>query len=195
VSVLTRCGDRHHRLSVIPHCRICAMRVAQVSQAVQSQLLAKARRVREPKGAVLFRRDEPAFGIFLVRKGSISLRLECDKGKVLLDRTAKRNSIVGLPATLAGERYSLSAVTLEESQLAFVDRLALIELIKDDPSIGLELMRTLGDEVIQMRAMLASAPPAATATPQSCSAANVRKRVRGVVLRRTNPMTSVRRQA
>jgi CRP/FNR family cyclic AMP-dependent transcriptional regulator len=133
------------------------MRVAQLSQTAQSQLLAKARQAREPEGAVLFRRGEPAFGIFLVRKGSISLRLESEEGNAILDRTVTRDSIVGLPGTLSGGRYSLTAVTLEESEFAFVDRLALIELIKGDPSIGLELMRALGEEVLQMRATLASA--------------------------------------
>jgi CRP-like cAMP-binding protein len=136
------------------------MRVAPVSQTAQSQLLAKARGVTEPKGAVLFRRDEPAFGIFLVRKGSISLRLESGKGKAILDRTVTRDSILGLPGTLSGGRYSLTAVTLEESELAFVERLALIELVKGDPGIGLELMCALGEELLQMRATLASAPAA-----------------------------------
>jgi CRP-like cAMP-binding protein len=54
----------------------------------------------------------------------------------------------------------LTAVTLEESELAFVERLALIELVKGDPSIGLELMCALGEEVLQMRAILASTPAA-----------------------------------
>lgn len=49
----------------------------------------------------------------------------------------------------------MTAETLEESELAFVDRLALIELIKVDPSIGLELMRALGEELLQMRRILA----------------------------------------
>jgi len=136
------------------------MRVAPVSQTAQSQLLANARGVTEPKGAVLFRRGEPAFGIFLVRKGSLSLRLESGDGKALVDRTVTPDSIVGLPATLSGARYSLTAVTLEESELALVDRPALIELVKSDPSIGLELMRALGEEVLQMRAILVSTPTA-----------------------------------
>jgi CRP-like cAMP-binding protein len=136
------------------------MRVAPVSPTAYSQLLAQARRVQEPKGAVLFRRDEPAFGIFLVQKGRISLRLESDDGKPILNRTLTQDSIVGLPSTLSGGRYSLTAVTLEESELAFVDRQALIELIRGEPSLGLELMRALGDEVLQMRATLASAAAA-----------------------------------
>ena len=112
----------------------------------------------EPKGAVLFRRNEPAFGIFLVRTGSVSLRLESGEGKSTLDRTAEAGSIVGLPGTLTGGRYSLTAVTLEESDLGFVDRDSLIGLIQSDPAVGLEIMRALGEEVLQMRAILASDP-------------------------------------
>ena len=135
-----------------------SMRVAPVSQTVRSQLLSVARRRTEPKGAVLFRRNEPAFGIFLICKGSVGLRLEGKQGKSVWGRTATAHSIVGLPATLSGDRYSLTAVTLEKSDLAFVDRSALLELIKGDTRVGLDLMRALGDEVVRMRGILASKP-------------------------------------
>jgi len=131
---------------------------ALVSQTVQSELLAKATLRSEPRGAVLFRRGEPSFGIFLVRKGSISLRLESGEGTAILDRTVTRDAIVGLPATLSGGRYSLTASTLEESELAFLERQVLLELVSSNPGIGLELVHTLGEEVVQMRDILASTP-------------------------------------
>lgn len=139
------------------------MRVAPVSKTVQSHLLAAARPVTEPKGTVLFRRDEPAFGVFLVLKGSVSLRLEAGEGRAILVRKATRDSIIGLPATLSGGRYSLTAVTLEKSELGLIDRAALLALIKGDPNLGLELLRALGEEVTQMRAVLASQPALAPA--------------------------------
>jgi CRP-like cAMP-binding protein len=132
------------------------MRVAPVSRTVLSQLSAKAKRVVEPEGAVLFRRGEPAFGIFVVRKGKVALRLESEKGTPVLDRTATRDSILGLPGTLSGGRYSLTAVTLQECELAMIPRPELLELIQQDCSIGMELMRALGDEVVQMRDVLAA---------------------------------------
>jgi len=89
-----------------------------------------------------------------VRKGRISLRLETEKGKVLWHRIVTRDSIVGLPGTLAGGRYSLTAVTLQKSELAFVSSHALIDLVKRDPGTGMELVRALGDEVLQMRDVL-----------------------------------------
>lgn len=128
------------------------------SQTVQSQLLAKAILRTEPKGAVLFRRGEPSLGVFLVRNGSISLRLESKEGEAILDRTVRKDSVVGLPATLSGGRYSLTAVTLEATELAFVAREALLELVGSNPAIGFEILHTLGEEVVQMREVLASAP-------------------------------------
>jgi CRP/FNR family transcriptional regulator, polysaccharide utilization system transcription regulator len=134
------------------------MRVASVSPTVRSRLLSVSRRISEPTGAVLFRRNEPAFGVFLICKGSVSLRLEGEQVKSEWERTATVDSIVGLPGTLSGGKYSLTAVALENSDLAFVDRSALLDLIKHDTSVGLELMRALGKEVVQTREVLASVP-------------------------------------
>lgn len=131
-----------------------------LSDDVQSWLLAIARPITQPKGVVLFRRDEPTRGIFVLRKGSVSLRLEAKSGEVILARTATPGSIIGLPATLSGGRYSLKAVTLEECELAQIDRPALLELIQGNLTLSLELLRALGDEVNAMRTVLAWMPVA-----------------------------------
>jgi CRP/FNR family transcriptional regulator, polysaccharide utilization system transcription regulator len=134
------------------------MRTITVSANTQSELLALGARVTAPKGTVLFRRGEPSFGVFLVAKGRVGLRLDEKQGKSSWNRTASKGSIVGLPATLAATCYSLTAVTLEQAELAFIDRTVLVERIKSDPSLGLELICILGDEVIQMRTIMASTP-------------------------------------
>jgi CRP-like cAMP-binding protein len=134
------------------------MRVAPVSESVQSRLLSVSRRITEPIGAVLFRRNKPAFGIFLICKGSVRLWLEGEHGELVWERTATSDSILGLPGTLSGNRYSLTAVVLEKSDLAFVDRSALLEVIQKDTSVGLELMRALGEEIVQMRAVYGMRP-------------------------------------
>jgi CRP/FNR family transcriptional regulator, polysaccharide utilization system transcription regulator len=140
--------------------------ISLLSQTVQAELLAKATLRTEPKGAVLFRRGEPSLGIFLVRKGRISLRLESREGKTILDRTVMRDAIVGLPSTLSGGRYSLTAVALEESDVAFVESQALIELMRSDPGIGLEVVHALGEEVVRMRQILASTPVVTVPQPE-----------------------------
>lgn len=134
-----------------------------LTQTAQSELLARATLRTEAKGAVLFRRGDPSLGVYLVRKGSIRLRLELGGEKAIVDRIVTCGAIVGLPATLAGQRYSLTASTLEDCELAFVERQRLLELISSKPSIGVELVRTLGEEVVKMRDILASSSMEETA--------------------------------
>ena len=85
------------------------------------------------------------------------LQLESD-GKAIFDRTVLKDDIVGLPSTLAGGRYSLTAVTLEESELAFVESLSVIELMKRESDVSLEVLQALGEEVTRMRDIVASTP-------------------------------------
>lgn len=137
------------------------MKIAAISPKAMSQLSAKAELFAEPKDAVLFRRGERPFGIFILRRGSISLRLEGDDGNVFSDITVTPDSIVGLPACLSDSRYSLTAQTLEECDVGFVGQKTLTDLIIGDPQIGLELMRSLGEEIGQMRQQILPAPATA----------------------------------
>jgi CRP-like cAMP-binding protein len=127
------------------------------SPTVQSALLAKATLRTELKGTVLFRRGDPSFGVFLLRKGSVGLQLE-SRGKAILDRTVTPGAVIGLPATLSGDHYSLTASTLEKSELAFVGCQDLLELMNSSPSVGVEVVHALGEEVVQMREILAATP-------------------------------------
>jgi CRP/FNR family cyclic AMP-dependent transcriptional regulator len=134
------------------------MKVAPVFPHIQKALLALSRPRVEPAGAVLFRRNEPSFGIFLVRKGRVSLRLEGEGTAVLVDRRAGPGSIVGLPATLSGSRYSLTAVTLERCKISYIERKTLLAAIRKNAELAMELLQAMSEEVIAMREVLAAAP-------------------------------------
>lgn len=133
------------------------MRAPTVSISTQSELLVLGNKVTKPKGTVLFRRGEPAFGVFLITKGRVGLRLGDQEEECSWNRVAGKGSIVGLPASLAAGCYSLTAVTLGESELAFLDRTTLVDLIQTNSSLSLELICLLGDEVLQTRSKLKSA--------------------------------------
>lgn len=134
------------------------MRVAPIFPHTQKDLVAVSRPRVAPAGTVLFRRNEPSFGIFLVHQGRVSLRLEGTGKEVLVDRKAGPGSIIGLPATLSGSHYSLTAVTAVRCQLSFIKRETLLGAVRDNAELGVELLQALGEEVIAMRDVLASAP-------------------------------------
>jgi len=83
-------------------------------------LLASATLIKKPEGVVVFRRGEPPIGVFLILKGSVSLRVDAEDGSTIVDRMVACRDIVGLAATLTGHTYSLTAMTLEQSALALI---------------------------------------------------------------------------
>jgi CRP-like cAMP-binding protein len=133
------------------------MRVARAFPHIQEELLEESSPRIEPAGVVLFRRDQPAFGIFLVGTGSVSLRFDRTHTTVL-DRIAGRGSILGLPATLSGSAYSLTAVTRERCRLAFLERERLLKMLRNNTEVCLQLLGVLGEEVISVRDVMCGVP-------------------------------------
>lgn len=107
------------------------------------------------KGAFLFRRGDPGVGVFLIRKGKVSLRLE-RVGDLLQSRTLGRGSLVGLPATFTGATYSLTAEVTEDAELDFVARDDFLALMGKDPHICLQAMNLLSIEIASLRSALVS---------------------------------------
>jgi CRP-like cAMP-binding protein len=133
------------------------MRVTPVLPHIQEALLEDSSPRIEPTGVVLFRRGQPAFGIFLVRTGSVSLQFDCTCA-MPLDSTAGPGSILGLPATLSGSAYSLTAVTQEQCHLAFIERNRLLEILRNNTELCMELLGVLGEEVISARDVICGVP-------------------------------------
>lgn len=106
--------------------------------------------IPKPKGAVLFRRGDPVVGLFLVRRGQVTLGLGGDS-RVYPPRVLGVGSVVGLPATMSGAPYSLTAEVTEDSELLFVPRSVVIELLRSNPELGFEVMAVLGDEISKIR--------------------------------------------
>jgi len=126
------------------------MRVAPAFPDIQEALLDEAAPRIEPAGVVLFRRGQPALGIFLVRTGSVRLHFDCPGG-IGSYSAAGPGSILGLPATFSGSAYSLTAVTREKCQLAFIERERLLQAVRNNTELCMELLGVLGEEVISAR--------------------------------------------
>jgi|SRR5581483_2390226 len=106
--------------------------------------------ISRPKGTVLFRRGDPAQGLFLVRRGEVTLGLGCESA-AYPPRMLGAGSVVGLPATMSGAPYSLTAEVTEDSQLSFVPRSVVLKLLRSSPELGFAVMAILGDEISKIR--------------------------------------------
>lgn len=125
------------------------------SSVLREQLLLLSTTVSTPKGTVLFRRGDPCAGAFLICKGKV--RLSLDAGDTLLPaRVLGKGCVVGLPATVAGLAYSLTAEVVEEADLASVPKDRLDECLRDNPELCMEVMRVLSREISITRTALKS---------------------------------------
>jgi CRP-like cAMP-binding protein len=109
------------------------------------------------KGTSLFQCGDPVSGVFIVRKGAVTLSLDTPNG-VYPPKTLRPGEIAGLPATLTGS-YSLSARAAEDSVLGFVPSDRVTEFLEEQPRLSLAVTRLMSQEIVSMRNALRSTPP------------------------------------
>jgi CRP-like cAMP-binding protein len=126
------------------------MSTTKLSPDLQSQLATIATRISEHAGTVLFRAGEPGRGAFLIRSGRVKMSLD-GSSDLYPVRFLREGSLIGLPATFSGEPYSLTAEAVQDSDLYFVPRSELLNLLQNDPRTGYEIVRILSEEIFQMR--------------------------------------------
>jgi CRP-like cAMP-binding protein len=127
-----------------------------VSAELKDQLERLATSVSKPKGAVLFRRGAAAAGVFLIRRGKVSLGLDCNT-PTYPTRILGPDSVVGLPATVAGAPYSLTAEVVEDAQLGFVPRSAVMDCLRSHPQLCFQVMDMLSGEIAEIRSAVKAA--------------------------------------
>ena len=105
---------------------------------------------KKKKGAVLFRAGARAREAFLVRAGRLKLQLQGAAG-LYPTRTLGPGSLVGLPATVSGEPYSLTAEAVQDCELDFISRKELLALLRRNTTAALQILQILSEEICQMR--------------------------------------------
>jgi CRP-like cAMP-binding protein len=108
---------------------------------------------KEQANKVLFQRGENALGVFVVLSGTVELSLGNERSRQSINRTMGPGTILGLPAAVSEEPYSMTATTLESCELIFVRRETIVHLLSSDPQLAMPLLQTLAHEVHQLREM------------------------------------------
>lgn len=105
------------------------------------------------KGEILFRQGEDPAYAFLVKTGEIVLTMKLS-GDALLSVTAKERSLVGLPAIVSNEPYSMTAKAIRDCQICKISRNDFHELTKQNPSVCCNVLQILAAEVQAARQAL-----------------------------------------
>jgi CRP/FNR family cyclic AMP-dependent transcriptional regulator len=136
-------------LQVIESCLNCPMRQERFfcnlsPRAVQS-LAAISSSATYPKGAVLFVEGQEPRGIFVICNGRVKLTASSAEGKSLITRIAEAGEVVGLPGSISGKPYELTAEALEPIQANFIPREVFLQFLRDNGEAALKVAELLSD--------------------------------------------------
>ena len=95
----------------------------------------------------LFTQGGDPTGLYILRKGTAILSMESPTGGVLMSITLFPGSLLGLPALIGNEPYTLTATAQQDSEFGFVTREDFNSLMLTDPTIAVRVLRVLAAEV------------------------------------------------
>ena len=149
---ILRDGERMrapYGLEIIESCLICPHRedrlFCNLPPAVLQGLAAITSPAAYPKGATLFVEGQPSRGVFILCGGRVKLSTSSADGKSLIVRIAETGEVLGLPATVTGKAYELTAEVIEPSQANFIARQDFLAFLRQHGEAALRVAQQLGE--------------------------------------------------
>ena len=98
-----------------------------------------------PKGSILFVEGQEPRGVFVVCSGRVKLSAGSASGKALILRIAESGEVVGLPGTISGKPYELTAEAIEPIQANFIPREAFLHFLRKHGQAALRVAELLSN--------------------------------------------------
>jgi CRP-like cAMP-binding protein len=95
------------------------------------------------RGEAVFTEGDEGVGLYVLSSGKIKVFKLSRDGKEQILHVFGPGEPFGEASVFAGERFPAHAETLEESRVFFFPRAAFVELIKEDPSLALNMLAIL----------------------------------------------------
>jgi CRP/FNR family transcriptional regulator, cyclic AMP receptor protein len=98
-----------------------------------------------PKGATLFVEGQAARGVFILCNGCVKLSTSSIDGRTLIVRISQPGEVLGLPATVTGKPYELTADVIEPTQANFISRTDFLNFLRENGEVSLHVAQQLGE--------------------------------------------------
>lgn len=136
-------------LEIIENCLVCPHREERLFcdlPLVAAQALAKiTSSATYPKGATLFVQGQDSRGVFILCNGRVKLSTTTADGRSLIARVSRSGDVLGLPATVTGRPYELSAEVIEPTQANFISRSDFLQFLHDNSEAALRVAQQLAE--------------------------------------------------
>ncbi len=145
--------------------------------ALLQKLLKHAASVDCGKSRVLFRQGEAPSGLFILRGGEATMFLESESGALLVRTQLAPGSLLGLPALMSSQPYSMSAIAKRGAVVNYVTNSDLSASMLAEPLLALEVLRIFAMEVHTTRAAIAQSPGSSEEQPEDLASEPSHSRV------------------
>jgi len=125
----------------------CSWLFSDLGSEALRKLRAMSRNFKYPKGEVIFREGEPAFGFYIICEGKVKLAKHSIKGKKQILKLLGPGEILGEKTMFDREVYTAYAETLEETTLHFIEREPFFAFLKEYPEVALRFIEKLSREI------------------------------------------------
>src|SRR5215471_11334770 len=136
-------------LEIIENCLACPHRqerlFCNLSDGAVKRLAGITSSAVYPKGATLFVEGQPARGLFVLCSGRVKLSTCSADGTTLILRISEPGEVLGLPATVTGTCYELTADVIEPTQANFIARNDFLTFLKENGEAALRVAQQLGE--------------------------------------------------
>jgi CRP/FNR family cyclic AMP-dependent transcriptional regulator len=136
-------------LEIIENCVTCPHRedrlFCHLSPPAVEHLAAITSPSSYPRGATLFVEAQAPRGVFILCNGRVKLSTSSVDGKTLIVRIAEPGEVLGLPATVTGKPYELTAEVIEPAQANFIPRTDFLSFLREHGEVALRVAQQLGE--------------------------------------------------
>ena len=102
--------------------------------------------VRFPKGAIVFREDDPGQSIAVICDGQVKLSCSSREGKTLILKIALAGDVLGLGAVISGSRHEVTAETLGPTLIKSVHKGEFLGFLERHGQASMHAAKTLSEE-------------------------------------------------
>jgi CRP/FNR family transcriptional regulator len=136
-------------LKIIESCLACPVRherlLCNLSAVALRELDEITTPITYPKGAVLFVEGQQARGVYILCSGRVKLSVCSEDGNTVILRISDPGDVVGLPGTISGTPYELTAEVLEPAQVNFIPRDLFLRFLSRHTEVAVAVAKLLSN--------------------------------------------------
>lgn len=113
-----------------------------IDSEVMDKITAICNEEEHPKDKVLFKKDEVAKSLFILKGGTVNLVIH--NGGTLATPLTESGEVFGWSCMVEGGVYTATGVCATDSKIVKIDRDELNEIFDQHPDVGLKIIKRLG---------------------------------------------------